>query len=185
MKNETEKICTGCGRSSLNPIEEQYTACCPDNNYVIMSNKTKQTSVEWLVKQLPLIQQEGLRDVIEEAKAQERWQSIRILTKYHNSLFLLPLKDGEAESIYNHIVDTNKMVTAVEWLVEQMKLDELFNADYFIDQAKEMEKEQIGYTKQDVLTAGEMGEINTYDTKHIVSYLDEAKQLNETYGGNK
>jgi hypothetical protein len=35
--------------------------------------------------------------------------------------------------------------TAVEWLVEQMKLDELFNADYFIDQAKEMEKEQIIY----------------------------------------
>jgi hypothetical protein len=35
------------------------------------------------------------------------------------------------------------MKTAVEWLVEQMKLDELFNADYFIQQAKEMEKEQI------------------------------------------
>lgn len=52
-------------------------------------------------------------------------------------------------------------------------------------QAKEMEKEQIGYSKEDVLTAGEMGEINTHDTKHIVSYLDEAKQLNETYGGNK
>ena len=50
---------------------------------------------------------------------------------------------------------------------------------------KEMEKEQIGYTKEDVLTAGEMGEINTYDTKHIVSYLDEAKQFNETYRGNK
>ena len=33
--------------------------------------------------------------------------------------------------------------TAVEWLVEQMKLDELFNADYFINQAKEMEKEQM------------------------------------------
>ena len=33
--------------------------------------------------------------------------------------------------------------TAVEWLVEQMKLDELFNADYFIEQSKEMEKEQI------------------------------------------
>ena len=53
------------------------------------------------------------------------------------------------------------------------------------EQAKEMEKEQIGYTKEDVLTAGEMGEINTYDTKHIVSYLDEAKQFNEKYGGNK
>ena len=33
--------------------------------------------------------------------------------------------------------------TAVEWLVEQMKLDELFNADYFIEQSKEMEKEEI------------------------------------------
>ena len=35
------------------------------------------------------------------------------------------------------------MKTAVEWLVEQMKLDELFNADYFIEQSKEIEKEQI------------------------------------------
>ena len=41
-------------------------------------------------------------------------------------------------------LNQNKMKqTAVEWLVEQMKLDELFNADYFIDQAKEMEKEEI------------------------------------------
>ena len=49
------------------------------------------------------------------------------------------------------------------------------------EEAKEMEKEQRGYSKEDVLTAGEMGEINTYDTKHIVSYLDEAKQFNEKY----
>lgn len=35
---------------------------------------SKQTAVEWLVEQLPLIQQEGLRDVIEEAKAQEKEQ---------------------------------------------------------------------------------------------------------------
>ena len=34
-------------------------------------------------------------------------------------------------------------MTAVTWLVEQMKLDELFNADYFIEQAKEMEKEKM------------------------------------------
>jgi hypothetical protein len=41
-------------------------------------------------------------------------------------------------------LNKNKMKkTAVEWLVEQMKLDELFNADYFIEQAKEMEEEQI------------------------------------------
>ena len=26
------------------------------------------TSIQWLIKQLPLIQQEGLRDIIEEAK---------------------------------------------------------------------------------------------------------------------
>jgi hypothetical protein len=41
--------------------------------------------------------------------------------------------------------------TAVEWLEEQMKLDELFNADYFINQAKEMEKEQKGYTQEEVI----------------------------------
>jgi len=50
---------------------------------------------------------------------------------------------------------------------------------------KKYGKETYKYTKEDVLTAGEMGEINTYDTKHIVSYLDEAKQYNETYGDNK
>ena len=44
--------------------------------------------------------------------------------------------------------------TAVEWLVEQMKLDELFNADYFIEQAKEMEKEQIIRARQDGLDNG-------------------------------
>lgn len=33
-----EKICTGCGRSSLKPVSEQHVACCPDNNYVEMSN---------------------------------------------------------------------------------------------------------------------------------------------------
>jgi hypothetical protein len=54
-----------------------------------------------------------------------------------------------------------------------------------VEKAKEMEKEQIGYTKQDVIKAGEMGEINYLDTLHIVTYLDEAKQFNETYGGNK
>jgi|LakMenE01Jun11ns_1017448.scaffolds.fasta_scaffold9702463_4 hypothetical protein len=41
--------------------------------------------------------------------------------------------------------------TGVEWLVEQMKLDGLFNADYFINQAKEIEKEQKGYTQEEVI----------------------------------
>jgi hypothetical protein len=34
----------------------------------------KQTAVEWLVEQLPLIQQEGLRYVIEQAKQMEKEQ---------------------------------------------------------------------------------------------------------------
>jgi hypothetical protein len=42
----------------------------------------------------------------------------------------------------------------------------------------EIEKEQIGYSKEDVLKAAEIGEINHIDSKHIVSLLDEAKQLN-------
>jgi len=36
------------------------------------------------------------------------------------------------------------------------------------------------YTKEDVLKAGEIGEINHHDYKHIVSLLDEAKELNKT-----
>lgn len=45
-----------------------------------------------------------------------------------------------------------------------------------------MEKEQIEtlYTKEDVLKAGEIGEINHYDYKHIVSLLDEAKAINQS-----
>jgi len=37
----------------------------------------QQTAVEWLVEQLPLIQQEGLRDVIEQAKEMEKEQIIK------------------------------------------------------------------------------------------------------------
>lgn len=34
------------------------------------------------------------------------------------------------------------------------------------------------YSKEDVLKAGEIGEVNHHDVKHIVSLLDEAKQIN-------
>lgn len=40
-------------------------------------------------------------------------------------------------------------------------------------------EKEIGYSKEDVLKAGEIGEINHYDYKHIVSLLDEAKELNQ------
>ena len=62
--------------------------------------------------------------------------------------------------------------TAVEWLVEQMKLDELFNADYFIDQAKEMEKEQI----VDAWDNGWHEHMNPPDT-----YITSVKYYNETF----
>jgi len=42
----------------------------------------------------------------------------------------------------------------------------------------DIEKEQIGYSKEDVLKAAEIGEINHIDAKHIVSLLDEAKKIN-------
>jgi len=42
----------------------------------------------------------------------------------------------------------------------------------------EIEKEQIGYSKEDVLKAAEICEINIIDAKHIVSLLDEAKKIN-------
>jgi len=76
--------------------------------------------------------------------------------------------------------------TAVRWLELVLIWDPISEEDFEHNincwkKAKEMEKEQIGYTKEDVLKAGEMGEINHHDTKHIVSYLDEAKQYNETF----
>ena len=55
---------------------------------------------------------------------------------------------------------------------------DIFTLLDIIEQAKTMEKMQIGYSKEDVLKAGEMGEINHLDIKHIISYLDEAKEVN-------
>lgn len=53
MNIKKEKICTGCGRSSLtplglNPKGDPYLACCPDNNYVDVEtqNSKQQTPQE-------------------------------------------------------------------------------------------------------------------------------------------
>jgi hypothetical protein len=83
-----------------------------------------------------------------------------------------------------------KQQTAMEWLKKELEdygssshLNLDWNTfDELCQQAKEKEKQQIGYTKEDVLMAGFIGEINHFDTKHIVSLLDEAKQYNETHG---
>ena len=42
----------------------------------------------------------------------------------------------------DHIVDVNKKVTAVEWLIEQIR-SEKYIEDIDFEQAKEMEKQQI------------------------------------------
>jgi hypothetical protein len=56
----------------------------------------KQTAVEWFIKQLPLIQQEGLRDVIEEAKEMEKQQ---IIEAYNDGQAIPPF--DYADKYYN------------------------------------------------------------------------------------
>jgi hypothetical protein len=59
--------------------------------------------------------------------------------------------------------------TAVEWLVKKLNLE---GYDYTVEQAKEMEKEQI---------------IDAHQDGHSVTYNNYWAELyyNETYGGNK
>jgi hypothetical protein len=85
-------------------------------------------------------------------------------------------------------MSNDKQQTLVEWIEYQIQhqgITHYFSLREILNQAKEMEKNHKGYTKADVIKAGEMGEINYLDTLHITTYLDEAKKFNETYGGNK
>jgi hypothetical protein len=71
--------------------------------------------------------------------------------------------------------------TAVEWFFKWFNDNqEATHKQYAkaFEQAKAMEKEQLWYSKEDVLKAGEIGEINHHDYKHIVSLLDEAREIN-------
>ena len=96
----------------------------------------------------------------------------------------------------------DKQETPMEWFIEQLEekgkayeenqvvrtINICIDVSDYMElkqKAKEMEKEHSGYTKEDVLKAGEMGEINHHDTQHIVTYLDEAKEFNKTYGDKK
>ena len=74
------------------------------------------------------------------------------------------------------------MQTSIEWLIDKVEdFIGLIPVD-IIEQAKEMHKQEQEnlYTKEDVLKAGEIGEINHFDYKHIVSLLDEAKAINKS-----
>ena len=83
------------------------------------------------------------------------------------------------------------MKTAMQELLEwvratlPMDLDTPRLIEDKIESMLEKEQEQIGYTKADVIKAGEMGEINYLDTLHIVTYLDKAKKHNETFNTNE
>ena len=83
------------------------------------------------------------------------------------------------------------MQTSIEWLVKSLS-DRMYIhcpdfghtiIDKLVEQAKEMHKleQENLYTKEDVLKAGEIGEINHFDYKHIVSLLDEAKAINKSF----
>ena len=77
---------------------------------------------------------------------------------------------------------SNKKQTAVDWFFSELQRMQYFIGNDMLQaykDAKEMEKHQQGYTKEDVIKAGEMGEICYLDTEHIVSYLDEAREANE------
>ena len=63
----------------------------------------KQTAVEWLVEKLPLIQQEGLKDEIEQAKAMEKE---RIIEAHKQSSIESGFEDS-AEDWANEYWDRN------------------------------------------------------------------------------
>ena len=115
----------------------------------------------------------------------EEWtEFVKRIKKEKKRLLTEIIEDDAKDGLY-HIVDTNKMVTAIEWLEEQIKITydkehrlPIAYILFIIEKAKAMEKEQCGYSKEDVLKAGEIGEINHHDYKHIVSLLDEAREIN-------
>ena len=63
---------------------------------------SKQTAVEWFVEKLPLIQQEGLRDEIEQAKEMEKEQIIEAhgAKQYHKTV--------SGEQYYNETFKNDK-----------------------------------------------------------------------------
>ena len=65
----------------------------------------KQTAVEWLEVKLDNIglNADIIGDYIQQAKEMEEQNTIEILERYHNSLFIIPLKEGEAKEILKHL----------------------------------------------------------------------------------
>lgn len=87
MAQQTEpiKICTGCGRLNteqplgLNKNGEPYLACCPDNDYKLI------TAVEWLIKRYSDYGTLYYEDMTK-AKAMEKEQNFRDFVAGQNSM---------------------------------------------------------------------------------------------------
>ena len=73
----------------------------------------QQTAVEWLFEQVWVTPISELPKILKEAKEMEKQQIIYLLETYHNRMFIIPLNEGEAERIYNHIKKTNESNTKI------------------------------------------------------------------------
>ena len=72
----------------------------------------KLTPVEWFFRELENVNgyeafytnnYQHVDALYNEAKQMEIEQAVDLLTKYHNRMFFIPFKEGEAERIYNYI----------------------------------------------------------------------------------
>ena len=69
----------------------------------------KKTAVEWLMNEIYRPNRKvSITDIIDQAMEMEKDQMIELLTKYHNRLFFIPMKEGEAERIYTHLIQDNE-----------------------------------------------------------------------------
>jgi hypothetical protein len=74
----------------------------------------EEIAMEWLHNQLVLNlclcsdDWETIETILEKAKEKDKQQKINLLTKYHDNLFYIPFKEGEAEAIYNFLNNVEK-----------------------------------------------------------------------------
>jgi hypothetical protein len=74
----------------------------------------EEIAMEWLHNQLVLNlclcsdDWETIETILEKAKEKDKQQKINLLTKYHDRIFYIPFKEGEAEAIYNFLNTVEK-----------------------------------------------------------------------------
>jgi len=73
-----------------------------------MTNNKQQTAVEWFIEQLPLIQQEGLRDIIEQAKEMDKEQKRKDCNYWEQMGVLKALKVPNRKTFEQYYTETYK-----------------------------------------------------------------------------